>query len=135
VYLMNIIIGSAAFGLGYEALFGTVTAAAVAHHEHTAPWMVLGAVVLSAMLAWFAASDLRALLSRRRAKSAVDAVELAVEGMTCGGCASRLERLLLATEGVQSASVSIEEHRAVVVGIPAKKVAEVIHSAGFTPVG
>ena len=61
--------------------------------------MLLGAVILSAMLLWFAIEDLRSLISRRKALAASDSVDIAVEGMTCGGCASRLERLLLATDG------------------------------------
>ena len=132
VYLTNIVVGSVVFGLGYEALFGDIQATAVPAHDHTAWWMVLGAVVLTAMLGWFALEDARAARSRRRALSATEQkVDIAVGGMTCGGCSSRLERLLLATEGVSSARVSIEDHRAVVVGIPASKVVEVIHSAGF----
>ena len=54
--------------------------------------------------------------------------------MTCGGCASRLERLLLATDGVRSASVSIDNHRAVVVGLSVESVSEVIDNAGFKAV-
>lgn len=135
VYLTNIVIGSAAFGLGYEALFGTVTGTVGHSHDHTAWWMALGAGILSAMLAWFALEDLRGFLSRRRAKTSTAAVDIAVEGMTCGGCASRLERLLLATEGVESASVSIDDNRAVVVGIPVEKVTEVIQNAGFKAAG
>ena len=131
VYIINIVIGSAAFGLGYEALFGDVVVNTMSTHEHSAWWMVLGAVVLSAMLLWFAIEDLRAFLSRRQALASSTSVNIKVEGMTCGGCASRLERLLLATDGVESASVSIEDKRAVVVGLSAAEVTEVIHKAGF----
>ena len=131
VYLVNIVIGSVVFGLGYETLFGDVVVNTMAAHEHSAWWMVLGAVVLSAMLLWFALEDLRGFLSRRQALAATSAVNIKVEGMTCGGCASRLERLLLATEGVESASVSIEDKRAVVVGLSVAEVTEVIHKAGF----
>ena len=132
VYLTNIVIGSAVFGLGYEALFGTVTGTVGSGHEHTAWWMALGAGMLSAMLVWFALEDLRSVLSRRRAESSTAAINVAVDGMTCGGCASRLERMLLATDGVESASVSIESNQAVVVGIPVDAVTAVIQDAGFT---
>ena len=132
VYLINIVIGSAAFGLGYEALFGAVTGAVRHGHEHTAWWMALGAGMLSAMLVWFALEDLRGLLSRRRAEASTAAVDVAVDGMTCGSCAARLERLLLATDGVESASVSIASNRAVVVGVPVEAVTAVIQDAGFT---
>ena len=131
VYLVNIVIGSVVFGLGYEAMFGDVVVNSMDAHEHSAWWMVLGAVVLSAMLLWFAFEDLRGFLSRRQALASTTAVDIKVEGMTCGGCASRLERLLLATEGVESASVSIQDKRAVVVGLSESEVTEVIEKAGF----
>jgi hypothetical protein len=134
VYLINIIIGSAAFGLGYEALFGDVVVGTMSAHEHSAWWMLLGAVILSGMLLWFAAEDLRSFISRRKALAASNSVDIMVKGMTCGGCASRLERVLLATDGVTSASVSIEDHRAIVVGLSVESVSEVIDKAGFKAV-
>jgi copper chaperone CopZ len=103
-------------------------------HEHSAWWMLLGAVILSAMLLWFAAEDLRSFISRRKALAASNSVDIMVKGMTCGGCASRLERVLLATDGVTSASVSIEDHRAIVVGLSVESVSEVIDKAGFKAV-
>lgn len=62
-------------------------------------------------------------------------VKLNVEGMHCGGCSSRLERVLSSLEGVGSANVSLEEKIANVnyneekVSIEAIK--EAIVDAGF----
>ncbi len=62
-------------------------------------------------------------------------VKLNVEGMHCGGCSSRLERVLNSLEGVESANVSLEEKIANVnyneeeVSIEAIK--EAIVDAGF----
>ena len=40
----------------------------------------------------------------------------AIEGMTCAGCASGVERALLAVPGVQSANVNLATERATVTG-------------------
>ncbi len=62
-------------------------------------------------------------------------VKLNVEGMHCGGCSSRLEKVLNSLEGVESANVSLEEKIADVnyneeeVSIEAIK--EAIVDAGF----
>ncbi len=132
IYLGNLVIGSIAFGLGYEALFGEVEVSVLHAHAHTSWWSVAGAVVLASMLAWFAFEDLRSWWTSRQLAAASCAVTVGVEGMTCGGCASRLERVLLATEGVTSASVSLEDKQVVVVGpIDPEAIAAAVEQAGF----
>lgn len=62
-------------------------------------------------------------------------VVVGVEGMTCGGCSSRLERLLNKAEGVEGATVELEAKRATVIGaISADKVKEIVENAGFEAV-
>jgi len=137
IYLLNIIAGSVIFGLAYELFFGDVVVGAAHAHAHTAWWSQAGAVVLSAMIGWFALEDLRPLLARLRPAGAGSGeIVVGVEGMTCGGCSSRLERTLLKAEGVETAAVSLDEKRAVVTGaISEAAVREVIEAAGFDPVG
>ncbi len=46
--------------------------------------------------------------------AATRTVTLRVKGMTCGGCATNVEKALKSTEGVMDARVSFERGRAVV---------------------
>ena len=69
-------------------------------------------------MAWFAVEDLRARLRRRsqRSDSADAELRVPVSGMTCSGCAGRLEKALLNTEGIESAVVNLEPGEAVIQG-------------------
>ncbi|HCH62260.1 MAG: hypothetical protein CL927_05940 [Deltaproteobacteria bacterium] len=140
VYLGTIILGSVAFGIGYEAFFGPFAVDAVAVHAHGASWWEhLCAGVFTAMLAWFALEDFREWSARRSMAASSAAAEASgapivvqVGGMTCGGCSSRLARLLREEEGVASATVSLEEAQARVLGsVSASRVREIVESAGF----
>jgi len=136
IYLVTIVVGSALFGLGYEQLFGSLPVGGVEGHEHTGPVTVISAIVLTVMMGFFAASEFRGWSAARQVRSSAGkAVEVGVEGMTCGGCSSRLQRLLLQADGVDSAVVHLEEKRAVVLGsIDVDGVREVVRNAGFDPV-
>ena len=58
-----------------------------------------------------------------------------VEGMTCGGCASRLERVLSGVEGVQEARVNLATRTATVLGNTAEgALFASTRAAGFEPV-
>lgn len=136
VYLGTIIAGSVGLGLLYEVLLGDLAAAHVhGGHEHTTWWATAAAAVLLGFFAWFLGEDLRSLLARRKAAQARDArVEIPVAGMTCNGCAARLERVLSKQEGVESATVSFEGGKAVIVGqVQLAELHEAIRGAGFEP--
>ncbi len=141
IYLANIIAGSVTFGLGYEAVFGALDTSAVHAHVHGAAWWAqASAVVLVGMIGWFAFQDAESWLDRRRSArmsetSSTPRIELGVEGMTCGGCSSRLERLLNKAEGVEGATVDLEAKRATVLGsITEQQVREIVENAGFEAV-
>jgi len=65
----------------------------------------------------------------------METIKLKVDGMTCGGCSSRAEKLLIATDGIESVSVSHTENSATITFEPEKvsldKVIDVIENAGF----
>ena len=84
------------------------------------------------MLLWFAIDDLRRFIAARRAAHMPSSIVVAVEGMTCGGCVRRLERLLNELEEVDSATVSLDPGQAMVNGTAsAARIEEVITEAGF----
>src|SRR5215213_8236164 len=65
----------------------------------------------------------------------IRSVTIRVQGMTCGGCATSVEKALKSTEGVQEARVSFERGRAVIKyddqKVTVEKLRAVISSTGF----
>ncbi|MCO4769724.1 MAG: permease [Deltaproteobacteria bacterium] len=135
IYLGSLVGGSVVFGLAYEALFGALTLGAVHAHAHAPAWWAQAAAVgLVGAIAWFAWQDARSwLVSRQPApQSVAGPLVIPVEGMTCNGCSSRLERTLRAAEGVDAATVDLEGKSAEVYGtLDAAQVGEIVMAAGF----
>ena len=60
------------------------------------------------------------------------AIDLAIEGMTCAGCASRVERALRAVPGVTDAAVNLATERARVTGaVDAAALQQAVDQAGY----
>jgi copper chaperone CopZ len=135
VYLATIIVGSVGLAVAFDWLLSADPIHRIAAHESHDSWSAQAcAVVLVVLLAWFAVEDLHSWWRRRRVSSVTGGAELtvAVRGMTCSGCASRLENALLQTEGVESAVVHLEPGEAIVRGsIGQTEVRDVIREAGF----
>jgi len=55
-------------------------------------------------------------------------IELTINGMTCTGCSSRLQRVLEATDGIRAASVVLETKQASIEYDDTKIDHEAIHS-------
>jgi len=135
VYLIVIITGSMGFAVAFDWLLSAVPATGeIAHEGHGAWWALACAVTLIGLIAWFAVDDLRGWLRRRSrvTDSAIAEIKVPVSGMTCSGCAGRLEKALLNTDGVQSAVVHLEPGEAVVRGaIDRDRVRRVVRDVGF----
>ncbi|MDG1896967.1 MAG: permease [Fuerstiella sp.] len=134
VYLTTIVIGSVTAGLAFNHVIDTsVTLHHV--HDHVAWWRIVCAVVLAVMVSMFAISDgLRFVRKRRVVSTDGDiSITLQVDGMTCDGCAARLERMLEASDGIERADASFTESRVTVSGSAAHDaVAEAVLAAGFS---
>lgn len=65
----------------------------------------------------------------------MEKIELKIEGMHCTGCSTRLERVLNNIEGVEKATVSLEDKKANIEynekQISLEKIKEEIKDAGF----
>jgi len=136
IYLATVVVGSVGLGLAFDAVLGTTAVAATGHHM-AGPVAQVSAVLLVAMLIGFAVGDLRGWL-RASAVGAVDdpVTELEVEGMSCGGCSSKLDGQLWKVAGVTAVDVSHEAGRAVVHGaVDRQALIRAVEAAGFTPVG
>ena len=139
-YLVTIIGGSIGAGLLFESLVTSNVEGPLHMHEHTAWWSVASAVLLLALMAWFAFDDLRRRLGGFFAKPQDEAdgasVEVPVEGMTCNNCVANLERALRRTDGVTGVNVELEPGRAVVRGaVDRRTVERAVADAGFTVPG
>jgi uncharacterized protein len=132
-YLGTIIVGSVTLGLAYEPLLGRLIAQKTGGHEHAAWWAQGAAILMLVGFAWFAVEEVQAAWTRHKAKrAAAEARELAIEGMTCGGCAARLQRVVNAQDGVEAATVSFETGLLVVSGeIALPQLHEAVENAGF----
>ena len=133
-YLGTIIIGSVGLGLAYEPLLGQLVASGGQGHDHAAWWAQLSAGLLVASFLWFAIEDVRARIADRRAARAVEqAQQVTVGGMTCKGCAARLQRVVGAQDGVEAAAVDFDSRLLVVTGdILPKALREAVEGAGFS---
>ena len=60
-----------------------------------------------------------------------DGYELAVDDMSCASCVARVEKAILAVDGVTDASVNLVEGAAYVVGGDPEHVADVVSSHGY----
>lgn len=67
--------------------------------------------------------------------AAIRTVTIRVKGMSCGGCATSVEKALKSTKGVESARVSFERGKAVIKyddrKVTVAKLREVINGTGF----
>jgi len=76
------------------------------------------------------------LLSLCSVSAAIRTVTIRVKGMTCGGCATSVEKALESTEGVQTVRVSFERGKAVIKyddqKVTVAKLREVINSTGMS---
>lgn len=140
VYLATLIVGSLAFGLLFDSVIGTAPVMLDEHAPEFASWRVIPAALLTLLVVWFALSELVSMvrgLARRGAATSVSAppeLEVLVEGMTCQGCARRLQSRLAELDGVRSAEVNFEHKRAVLRGsVDRSRVEQAVRQAGFEP--
>ena len=138
IYLATIAIGSMAGGLLFESVWPSTLAVGAAAHQHGAAaaplWQVAAALALLALLAFFAAEELRRRLRLRAFASAntEKVLALPVVGMNCQGCVAHLERTLQGDPGVAGARVTLEPARAEVRGsISEARMRELIAQAGY----
>jgi copper chaperone CopZ len=135
IYLGTIMVGSITAGLLFDSLLPDALPD-MALHLHGARWWELAStIVLCGVVAWFAFDDLRAWLSRARAEASEKTnLEVGVDGMTCNGCRTRLEKALLGTPGVDAAVVTLEPGSAKVWGsLDDQSLREAVVAAGYTP--
>ncbi|HYM79834.1 MAG TPA: heavy metal-associated domain-containing protein [Candidatus Limnocylindria bacterium] len=104
----------------------------------TSPWnsiAIVAAVLLLAVGGPWLFRELRSLPSQERlaARSGERVVTIEVSGMTCGGCAARVQGNLASLPGVSASEVRIQQDRAYVVcdrSLPDSSLVGAIQRAG-----
>jgi len=132
IYLATVIVGSWTLGM----LFGPYLPmkAALSHGEHAMGWFELGgAVILGALLLRYAWRDgLHALTPKAEV---VPDLTMEVAGITCQGCARRLDRALREVDGVEGVEIDVPTGMLTVSGrVEDARVRDAVAGAGFTPV-
>jgi uncharacterized membrane protein YraQ (UPF0718 family)/copper chaperone CopZ len=136
IYLATIVVGSVGLAWLFNALLPSQKILDTStHHHEPALWALLGAYVLMALMVLCAWRDVRVLFDRWFGwfSSEAPAFELGIEGMTCGGCVSKLQAELKQVAGVSLAVVTLEPAQAKVYGSPTEEsVRQAVEAAGFT---
>ena len=131
IYLGTIIVCSVVAAEIFNRWVDPVWSQQMGHGDHGGVGATASAVVLLALIGKFALDDVRRSLSAS-SPSGEDAMDFAVEGMTCGGCVSRLETVLRGVDGVENALVTLEPGRARVQGqVEPERIETAIRDAGF----
>jgi len=129
IYLGTVIGGSLLLG----SLFDWVLTPSIemgSHHEHSTLLAQVASVVLMGLLGYFAIEEIQ--LSTQKNTETDTMTTLKVEGMTCNGCVSRLQKVLSRLEGVTNAVVTLEPGEAKVDGnISRQAIIAAIEGAGF----
>ena len=125
--------GSVGLGLLFDAFFTTTATSAAANMEHDAWWAVASGAGLSLLLLRYAVDDGRRWWKARKLQKEEGChLVVPVGGMTCGGCVSKLEKALLAADGIQEASVTLDPAQAIIHGSASpERIHELIEQSGF----
>jgi copper chaperone CopZ len=132
-YLAVLIVGSVGFGAIFDLSVGTLAVQQHVHGEaHRTWWAIASAIVLISLIARLAALDLLRVIRSRFGDASAATLEVGVEGLSCGACERKVEKALLAVDGVASAVVSRDPGRAVISGSPdLESIRRAIVSAGY----
>ncbi len=135
VYLATIVVGSMGAGLLFDQVLAPATGHVHVHEHPTTWWGVASAVVLIALILWFAVNDLsRRLGSEGEVEPLVGETSLTVPitGMKCHTCVNTIEEALDRDPAVRAAHVTLDPPEAVVVGSVSKDtVGEILRLAGY----
>ena len=131
IYIASIVTGSLAAGMLFNHVI-PINAATLHRYDHSAWWQTASGIALLVIVTGFAAQGGMRAMRRRMDTSATDKLTIGVNGMTCDGCAGRLERALEQVSSVSLASASWQENSVTVTGsVDRKSLLPVIRDAGF----
>jgi copper chaperone CopZ len=120
--------------LSASGMHGMHESTGLAMVHSAAWWETASAFALIGLLSFFAFEDTQRMFRRKKMATNTDSnIIFSVGGMTCGGCTGRVEKALLAVDGVQSVVVDLEPGQATVVGSASESTLKnAVISIGFT---
>ena len=130
IYLATVILGSMLLGWGFDFLLLDIPTLAI-HNHHPEIWETASVVVLLGLFVFFFIEE-----QKQRAISSIPtaaAIEVPIEGLTCGGCANKLSKALNVDEDIIAASVSFEEKKAFIqTKLTLDEIRSRVKTAGFS---
>ena len=131
VYLATVTVGSIGLGLIFEQFWGITVSEATTHaHHHGRSWIAIAAGVILALM--LLRHFVRKAFARLRTGASATEMRLTVTGMSCGGCAAKLERFITAVPNVTSAKADAGADSLVIQGSPdPAAITQAIADAGF----
>jgi len=129
IYLGTLIVGSFLAAFLFDWVLGATVGTGDVHgHHHQNWWSILSAIVVLLLIGQIIAK--RFVVSNHVANEST--VELAVEGMNCNGCVSRIETAVGKLDGVESIQVDLSRGVASINGeASAGELTTVIEGLGF----
>ncbi len=141
IYLGVIVASSLLFGYLFDFLvdMDAMRIHDHAHHDHAHGWAAVAAVCMALLFLRFAYRDIRMKWARwqMRNHAATNRMSLRVQGMTCNGCARKVQAALQAIPEVVRAEVQFDAKQAWVTGDKLDKAAllEAVRAAGYQAEG
>jgi len=137
IYLASVALAALGCGALLDLIYRTSGAAAAPHvHEMVPGWLSLAAAVLLLLVVGAAIYWRPGAVREEKEMPAekAEAVELAIEGMTCSHCVASVTRALRACPNVVSAAVDLKRGRATVRGSGLDRAAlrKAVEAAGYT---
>jgi len=133
LYLGILIVGSLGFGLLFDLGISNLSVEQHVHQEaHRTWWAIASAILLTVLISRLAIQDLLRFLRSRFGGGSGPTIDVDVDGLSCGACERKVEKALLALDGVSSASVTRSPDRARIVGTASREAIErAITDAGY----
>ncbi|MEC8022460.1 MAG: permease [Myxococcota bacterium] len=134
IYLVTIIVGSVAFGQLLDLTWASEVNCTHCFGTTGTPIELWSSTLLLGLLTFFGWEDLQRFYNERRnQRAAHQTVKLPIDGMTCNGCARKLENALKTLPGIDFCSVSKEQDVAQLkTSLPIDTIEAAVVAAGFS---
>ncbi|MDG2334756.1 MAG: permease [Myxococcota bacterium] len=133
LYLGVLIVGSLGFGVLFDLGLSSLSVEQHVHQDgHRTWWAVGSALLLTALIARLAAQDIIRFVRTRLGVVSGSYIDINVEGLSCGACERKVEKALIALDGITSVSVTRSPDRARITGTASRQAIErAIVDAGY----
>ena len=103
-------------------------------HAHDSLLAIGSAVILTALLGWFALEDIRQVFRTTGPTEGQETVEMTVSGLTCDGCVKSLTSGLKSVAGVNNVDVILDTGKTQVYGVDLDRSAleHAVRKVGFS---